>query len=66
MSQRGKEEQPREEIIKIIEEWKLNFHLGSVLIHIDKANRNKDAEENIKNAIWYLNRYLNDVLKVKS
>lgn len=46
------------EAIKIIEAWSLNFCLGNALKYIVRAGK-KDAKkrnEDLKKAIWYLNR----------
>ena len=48
------------EVIKIIEAWNLNFHLGNVVKYIFRAgikNSNKEIKD-LKKAAWYLNRYI--------
>lgn len=46
------------EVIDIIEDYKLGFHLGNAIKYILRANRkSQDAREDIKKAIWYLERY---------
>lgn len=48
------------EAIKVIEAWKLNFHLGNVVKYISRAGKkdsNKTKEDLLK-AQWYLNRYI--------
>lgn len=46
------------EPIDVIEDWELGFHLGNVLKYISRVGRKGDTEENIKKAIYYLNRFL--------
>lgn len=44
------------EAIKIIEAWRLNFHLGNALKYIIRAGNKGDDIEDLKKAAWYLNR----------
>ncbi len=48
------------ETIKVIEEWKLGFHLGNAVKYISRAGRkpNTSGVEDIRKAIWYLQRWL--------
>ncbi len=48
------------EVIEFIEDKKLGFCLGNAIKYISRAGKkHKDKEvEDIKKAIWYLNRYL--------
>lgn len=50
------------EAIKVIEAWKLNFHLGNVVKYISrwglKQNPNNDLVEDLKKARWYLDRMI--------
>lgn len=48
------------EAIKVIEAWKLNFHLGNVVKYISRAGK-KDltkTKEDLLKAKWYLDRYI--------
>ena len=48
------------EAIKVIEAWKLNFHLGNVIKYISRAGK-KDltkTKEDLLKAQWYLDRYI--------
>ena len=48
------------EVIDVIEDWQLPYHLGNAVKYIARAGR-KDpdkTEEDIRKAIWYLNRYI--------
>lgn len=46
------------EVIKVIEAWNLDFHLGNTLKYIARAGvKNADTElEDLKKALWYLQR----------
>jgi hypothetical protein len=46
------------EAIKIIEAHNLGFHLGNSVKYILRAGKKGDAAEDIKKAIWYLEREL--------
>lgn len=47
------------EVIDVIEAFKLDYHRGSALAYILRAGRKTtDPTEDIKKAIWYLNRFL--------
>lgn len=46
------------EVIDVIEDWRLGFHLGNVLKYIARAEHKKNALEDLKKAAWYLNRYI--------
>lgn len=46
------------EAIKVIEAWRLGFHLGNVVKYISRAGK-KDPDkrlEDLKKARWYLDR----------
>lgn len=46
------------EVIDAIEDWKLNYHRGSVIKYTARAGRKDPAKEieDLKKAQWYLNR----------
>jgi len=47
------------EAIKVIEAWKLGFHLGNVVKYISRAGKKHDRVlEDLKKAAWYLQRYI--------
>jgi hypothetical protein len=52
--------QGRFEVIEIIEDQQLNFHLGNAIKYICRAGKKDPAktEEDLKKAIWYINRYI--------
>jgi len=47
------------EVIDVIEDWKLGFNLGNAVKYIARAEH-KNGVEDIKKAIWYLQRYLGE------
>lgn len=58
------------EAIKVIENWRLGFHLGNVLKYISRAGKKKlhnHAEkrdailEDLHKAKWYLDRYISSI-----
>lgn len=46
------------ETIDVIEDWNLGFHLGNAVKYISRAGKKGGVHEDIKKAIWYLERYL--------
>ena len=46
------------EVITIIEDWKLNFNLGNAIKYIGRCEHKNNKKEDIKKAIWYLEREL--------
>jgi hypothetical protein len=44
------------EAIKVIEAWKLGFHLGNTVKYISRAGRKGDVLEDLRKARWYLDR----------
>ena len=44
------------EAIKVIEAHQLNFHLGNAVKYIFRAGLKGDYAEDLKKAVWYLNR----------
>lgn len=46
------------EVIDVIEGWDLNFHLGNAVKYIARAEHKGNKEEDLKKAIWYLQREL--------
>jgi Protein of unknwon function (DUF3310) len=51
------------EAIKVVEAWKLGFHLGNVVKYIARAGRKGDALEDLKKARWYLDRHIANLEK---
>jgi len=46
------------ECIDFIEDQKLGYHLGNAVAYIVRCRWKGETREDIKKAIWYLNRYL--------
>lgn len=56
------------EVIDVIEDWDLNFHLGNAVKYIARAGK-KDGTtllEDLKKAQFYLNRHIANLEKTKS
>lgn len=51
------------EVIDFIEDQDLSFHLGNVIKYIARAGSKGDKLEDLKKARWYLDRYINEVMK---
>ena len=54
------------EVISVIEDWELGFHLGNAVKYIARAGRkNKDEYvKDLEKAVWYISRFIkfiNDV-----
>jgi len=48
------------EAIKVIEAWKLGFCLGNTVKYIARAERKGAALEDLKKALWYLEREISN------
>lgn len=55
----------RFEVIDVIEDWKLPYHLGNSVKYIARQGRKDPAKtlEDLKKARWYLNRYITKLEK---
>lgn len=55
------------EAIKVIEAWKLGFHLGTVLKYIRRHGQKpgEAAIKDLKKAAWYLQRFIEQLEKGK-
>jgi len=45
------------EVIDIIEEWSLGFHLGNVLKYLVRAGKKESKSMDLKKALWYAKRF---------
>lgn len=56
------------EAIKVIEAWELDFHLGNTVKYISRAGKKDKTKvlEDLKKARWYLDRYIEPRVEVKS
>ena len=48
------------EVIDVIEDWRLGFHLGNAVKYIARAGRKDPAKEaeDLRKAIWYIERHI--------
>jgi hypothetical protein len=52
------------EAIKVVEAWNLGFCLGNTVKYISRAGKKTpDALEDLKKALWYLNREVSNLEK---
>lgn len=53
----------RFEVIDVIEDWKLGFHLGNVVKYVARAGHKEDNKvlQDLKKAQWYLQRKINEL-----
>lgn len=49
------------EVIDIIEEWRLGFHLGNVLKYMVRAGKKGSKLSDLKKARWYAERFLEKI-----
>jgi hypothetical protein len=47
------------EVIDVIEDWRLNFNLGNVIKYVSRADHKGKPLEDLKKAVWYLQREIN-------
>ena len=48
------------EAIKVIEAWELNFCLGNVVKYVARAGKKQSKLEDLKKALWYLEREISN------
>lgn len=46
----------RFEVINVIEDWKLGYHLGNVIKYVARAPYKGEELQDLKKAVWYLQR----------
>jgi hypothetical protein len=51
------------EVIKVIEVWELDFHLGNTVKYISRAGKKGSDKElqDLKKALWYLQRKIDNI-----
>ena len=49
------------EVIKVIEAWDLDFHLGNAVKYIARSGKKEKQIEDLKKAVWYLNRSIENL-----
>ena len=47
------------EVIDIIDAFKLNFNMGNALKYLLRADRKGNKEQDLKKALWYVQREIN-------
>jgi hypothetical protein len=57
----------RFEVIDVLEDWKLGFHLGNAVKYIARAGRKDPGKtiEDLEKARWYLDRHIQMLKKEK-
>ena len=51
------------EAIDVIEDWQLNFNLGNTVKYISRAVHKDDIMQDLKKALWYLEREIQRLSK---
>lgn len=53
------------EVIDVLEDWDLGFHLGNAVKYIARAGRKDEQKtiEDLEKAVWYIRRYIDYVLR---
>ena len=51
------------EVIDIIEDFKLGFHLGNVVKYVLRAGKKDATVQELEKARWYLDRYIQTLKK---
>ena len=46
------------EVIDVLEDWKLSFHLANVVKYIARAEHKAARVQDLQKARWYLDRYI--------
>lgn len=50
------------EVIDVIEDWNLGFHLGNAIKYIARAEHKDNTKQDLEKAKWYLQRYIDNYL----
>ena len=51
------------EVIDVIEDWNLGFNLGNTVKYISRAGHKDDILQDLKKALWYLDREIKRIEK---
>ena len=51
------------EVIKVIEVWNLDFHLGNTVKYISRAGKKDKELQDLKKALWYLQHHIETLEK---
>ena len=49
------------ETIDYIESWSMNFNTGNVIMYVTRAGYKNDQLEDLKKAMWYLQREIDKI-----
>lgn len=49
------------EVIDVIEDWKLNYHLGNVVKYVARAPYKGEELQDLQKALWYLKRHIKNL-----
>ena len=50
------------EVIDVIEDWDLGFHLGNAIKYIARAEYKGNPRQDLEKAKWYIQRYIDNYL----
>lgn len=53
------------EVIDVIEDWKLDYHLGNAIKYIARCEHKGDLITDLKKAIWYLRRRIDNAMSIE-
>ena len=51
------------EVIEFIEDQKFNYHRGNAIKYLSRAGKKNDIKEDLKKAIWYIQREIDSLEK---
>jgi len=51
------------EVIEVIEDWDLGYHLGNAVKYIARSPHKGDEIQDLHKARWYLNRHIDNLEK---
>jgi hypothetical protein len=54
------------EVIDVIEDWRLDYHLGNAVKYIARAYHKGNTIQDLKKAVWYLNRRIQQMESKKA
>jgi hypothetical protein len=56
------------EVIKVIEAWDLDFHMGNTVKYIARAGKKDPTKEleDLTKAMWYLQRKIDNIKEIKN
>jgi hypothetical protein len=54
------------EVIDIIEDYELGFHLGNAIKYILRADKKGNKKQDLNKALWYINREISNLVEEDS